>query len=128
MRVAAAARDETLVLFVDQFEEVFTLARDARERSVFCAWLVGIGERGWMSDSARVVLTARDDFLTRIKQERAFRDKLEQALTLLATPDAGDLRRILVKPAERAGFTFEGDDFVDEMVRAVEGRPGSTCN
>ena len=123
LHAAARARDETVVLFVDQFEETFTLARDGHERAVFCAWLMGLAVAG--SDAARVVLTLRDDFLAKVQQESAFEQRLAPALEILATPGAAALRRILVEPARRAGFAFESEALVDEMVRAVEGRPGA---
>ncbi len=123
VHAAARSREETFVFFVDQFEEAFTLARDRGERAVFCSWLVAIA--GSRADPARLVLTLRDDFLTKVQQESAFRDRLEHALAFLATPGAADLRRILVEPARRAGFAFESDALVGEMVRAVEGRPGA---
>ena len=119
----ARARDETLVLLVDQFVETFTLARDARERAVFCAWLAGVAASA--QAPVRVVLTLRDDFLAKAQQEGAFEGRLEQTLVLLATPGPAALRRILVEPARRAGFTFESEELVGEMVRAVEGRPGA---
>ena len=123
LQAAAAARQETIVLVVDQFEETFTLAHDPEERAVFCAWLARAAESA--SERVRVVLTLRDDFLARAQEESAFRYRLEQSLVLLTTPDAADLRRILVEPARRAGFAFESAALVDEMVQAVKGRPGA---
>jgi WD40 repeat protein/serine/threonine protein kinase len=123
VHAAATLRDETLVFFVDQFEETFTLARDPDERATFCAWLVAMATSA--SAPARVVFTLRDDFLTEAQELSALRHRLSPALELLATPDAADLRRILVEPARRAGFTFESEALVDEMVNAVAGRPGA---
>ncbi len=123
LHAALRDRDETLVLCVDQFEECFTLPRDRHERAVFCAWLARVAER--TADPVRVVLTLRDDFLAQAQQETAFDERLERSLVLLATPAASALRRIIVEPAQQAGFSFESDALVDEMVHAVEGRAGA---
>ena len=123
VHAAAAAREETVVLVVDQFEETFTLAHDQRERATFCAWLARIAVSA--SEPARVVLTLRDDFLAQLQQESGFEQRLAHALELLTTPGEVALRRILVEPARRAGFAFESDALVGEMVHAVEGRPGA---
>jgi WD40 repeat protein/serine/threonine protein kinase len=123
VHAAASLRDETFVFFADQFEETFALARDPEERNVFCAWLVAIAAGA--TAPARVVFTLRDDFLTKAQELSALRHRLAPALELLTTPDADDLRRILVEPARRAGFEFESEALVAEMVNAVARRPGA---
>jgi WD40 repeat protein/tRNA A-37 threonylcarbamoyl transferase component Bud32 len=123
VHTAAAARDETIVLAIDQFEEAFTLGHDRDERAAFCSWLSRIAASP--SDPARVVLTLRDDYLAQLQGESGFERRLTHALELLTTPDEAALRRILVEPARRAGFTFENDALVDQMVHAVKGRPGA---
>ncbi|HEY2514428.1 MAG TPA: WD40 repeat domain-containing protein, partial [Polyangiaceae bacterium] len=123
VHAAAAAMGETVVLVVDQFEEVFTLAQDPADRASFCACLAAIADSA--ESKARVVLTLRDDFLARLKDEPGFHERLDHALALLSTPDRAALRRILVEPARRAGFVYESDALVEEMVGAVEGRPGA---
>ncbi len=124
-RVHAVARErrETFVFFIDQFEETFTLAHDVSERAAFSAWLSAMSSTP--GDPVRVVLALRDDFLKNAQQETAFRHRLEHSLAMLATPDASVLRRILTEPARRAGFSFETDSLADDMVHAVERRPGA---
>jgi WD40 repeat protein len=123
VQAVAAARDETIVLAIDQFEEAFTLGCDRDERAAFFAWLARIAATP--SDPARVVLTLRDDYLAQLQGEGGFERRLTHALELLTTPDQAGLRRILVEPARRAGFAFETDALVDQMVHAVNGRPGA---
>jgi WD40 repeat protein len=69
-------------------------------------------------------LTLRDDFLVRAQSAPALRDRLSQAVEILTTPDAGDLLRILVEPARRAGYGFDDPTLPTEMVDAVVDKPG----
>src|SRR5262249_29349288 len=94
---------ETLVLVVDQLEELFTLCRDPAERDRFAEALAA----RTTDDRVRVVLTIRDDFLARASEVAALRDRLANAVTLLATPADDDLLRVLVEPARRAGYDFD---------------------
>jgi len=123
LHAAVRARGETRILVVDQFEEVFTLTRDADERAVFCAWLARMADSA--QDPVRVIMTLRDDFLTRLQKESGFGPRLARGLELLATPDADALRRILVEPARRAGFAFESDALVGTMIGAVAESAGA---
>ena len=60
VHAAAIERDVTLVLVVDQFEELFTLTHDQNERTTLCQWLTYMARTPL--DPVRVVLTIRDDF------------------------------------------------------------------
>jgi WD40 repeat protein/serine/threonine protein kinase len=118
--IAAAAR-ETLVIVVDQFEELFTLGAAVEEREQFAAALVAAAR----DPRVRVVLTLRDDFLVRAGELVALRDRLASGLTLLATPAPDDLLRIVTEPARAAGYDFDDKDLPARMVRAVAGQPGA---
>ncbi len=124
VRTRAHALGTVLLFVVDQFEETFTVGAASREeRATFCAWLTAIASGA--SDPARVVLTLRDDFLSKVKEDGSLGDRLEPALALLGTPGPAELQRILVEPARRASFAFESKALVDEMVEAVRGQPGA---
>src|SRR5262249_16796665 len=95
-RVGAAAAGETIVIVVDQLEDLFPLCgdRDGRDRSA--------GELARLSGAVdqppRVVATVRDDFLARPAELTALRDRLGRAVPLLAPPADDDLIRVLVEP------------------------------
>ncbi len=118
---APGVRDATLVIVVDQFEELFTLCRDPDERQRFAAQLARLAGS---DDRVRIVLTIRDDFLARAGELALLGDRLARAVTLLATPVEADLYRVLVEPARRAGYDFE-DGLAERMVTSVAGRPGA---
>ncbi len=123
LRAAAEARRRTLVLFVDQFEELLTLCHDAEERRAFARALVEAARSP--EEPVRVILTLRDDFLLRAEQLPGLRERLGQGLQLLGTPAPEDLRRTLTEPARRAGYDFEDPTLPAEMVAAVADQPGA---
>jgi WD40 repeat protein/serine/threonine protein kinase len=122
-RLLHGAGGASILLFVDQFEEVFTLCRDADERQRFAKRLVELAADE--SERIRVVLTLRDDFLLRAQQLDVLRDRLGPALVLLGAPGSEDLERILVEPARRRGYTFDDPELPQRMVREVGDQPGA---
>jgi WD40 repeat protein/tRNA A-37 threonylcarbamoyl transferase component Bud32 len=113
----------TLVLVIDQLEELFTLCHDADERIVFAEAVIAAART--VEDPVRIVFTLRDDFLVRAEQLPALRDRIGQAMQLLTTPAAPDLVRILVEPAHRAGYELEDAALASDMVAEVADQPGA---
>ncbi len=119
---AAGGERGTVVVCVEQFEEVFTLCPDADQQRLYLEGLTRAARNG--DDPVRVIVTLRDDFLVRAQSAPALRDRLSQAVEILTTPDASDLLRILVEPARRAGYAFDDPALPTEMVDAVVDKPG----
>jgi WD40 repeat protein/serine/threonine protein kinase len=112
----------SLLVVVDQLEELFTQCVDPAKRLRFAEWLIQITTNPHRR--VRVVVTLRDDFLVRVEQLPPLRNRLGRAIQILATPGRDELAQILVEPARRAGFTFEDRPFVDEIVATVAGTEG----
>ena len=123
LRSHALAERGTLVMVIDQLEEVFTLCADAGERELFARALAQAARVP--DDPVRVVFTLRDDFLMRAEALPDFGARLGHAIQLVATPAAPDLHRILREPLARAGYELDDPALADEMVREVADRPGA---
>jgi WD40 repeat protein len=108
-----------LVLFVDQFEELYTLGAAAAERAAFVACLQGAADDA--SSPLRVVLGLRSDFLDRVAESSAFAAELTRGLTLLGPMGAGGLGEALVRPLEAAGYRFEDDALARSMLDELAG-------
>jgi WD40 repeat protein/DNA-binding SARP family transcriptional activator/class 3 adenylate cyclase len=110
-----------IVLVVDQFEEVFTLCPDEREREEF---LESLRVATVDPDTRiRVVVTLRADFYDRPLTYPRFGELLatmNEAVTPL-TPD--ELEQAIRKPAERVGVLPE-PGLVAEMIAEVAHQPG----
>ncbi|MFN0246447.1 MAG: protein kinase domain-containing protein [Kofleriaceae bacterium] len=117
LRAWTEREKRSVLVYIDQFEELFTLCHDAAERERYVQMLVRAARSA--DDAIRVVLTVRDDFLLRCQQVEALRERLVHGLQLLATPTQADLERILVEPARRTGYQFEDPELPQEMVGAV---------
>lgn len=112
---ARARRDKAnILLFIDQFEELYTQVADLDERLAFTASLTSIADDP--SSPTRVVLSIRSDFLDRVAEDQVFMNELSQGLIFLIAPNRNGLRDAIVQPAEMAGFSFESETIIEEML------------
>jgi WD40 repeat protein/DNA-binding SARP family transcriptional activator len=112
---------ERRVLAVDQFEEVFTACSDVAERTAF---LDAITEAAAVPDGGiTVVIGMRADFYGRCAEHRALASLLASGQILVGPMDREELRRVIERPAERAGLTVE-EKLVDSLVSDTVGQPG----
>ena len=113
------------LVFVDQFEELYTLVADPGERAAFIGSLLGAADEA--SSPLRVILTIRSDFLDRVVEDRHFLAEVTSGLFLLPAVGAAGLREALVRPVEAAGHRFEDEamitDILDELARAKTSLP-----
>ncbi|WP_214110629.1 nSTAND1 domain-containing NTPase [Acrocarpospora catenulata] len=114
------ADDERALLVVDQFEEVFTLCRDERERGLFTAALLdlalGAGRR------TTVVVGVRADFIGHL--DPGLVAAVAEAQLLVGPPAAAELREIVLRPAARAGL-FVDPDLLATVLADTTAQPGS---
>ena len=111
-----------LVLLIDQFEEIFTLVVDERERAHFLWSLVAAlaDERSRL----RLIITLRADFYDRPLLYPAFGELMREGTEVVLPLDDGELRRAIVTPAEHAGVVPELA-LVEAILADVRAQPGA---
>lgn len=109
---------EGCLLIVDQAEELFTLNSPAIQAG--CADILS---RLAIEADVHVLLSIRDDFLIFCHQFACFAPLFSE-LTPLLPPTGDALRRAIVQPALKAGYAFEEEALVDEIVEQVGGERG----
>lgn len=123
LRSHARSTAKKLLLFVDQFEELYTQVHEPAERLSFTTCLSGIADDA--SSPVRVVLSLRADFLDRVSEDQRFMAELSQGLFFLTAPQRENLAEALRLPAEMAGFRFESDEIIHDMLAHLEATQGS---
>lgn len=113
--------DGEAVVIVDQFEEVFTLGADAKERTSFLDRLLTAARPG---GRLRVVIAVRADFFGRCAEHPGLAEALRDATLLVAPLGPEALREVIVRPAASAGLIVERS-LTTRIVREAEREPGS---
>jgi WD40 repeat protein/serine/threonine protein kinase len=112
----------TMLLVIDQFEEVFTLTDSERERSQFLELL---RTALIAADSPlRLVITLRADFTDRPLHYVEFGALMGQRTEFVLPLSAGELERAIAEPARRVGLHVD-PKLIATIVQDVQGAPGA---
>lgn len=112
----------TLVLVIDQFEEVFTQVAREEDRAQFLAGLVNaIADSG---GRVKVVLTLRADFYDRPLAYPEFGARLGDGIINVVPLTSTELESAALLPAEHAGVRLE-PGLIAALLTDVIGRPGA---
>jgi WD40 repeat protein len=111
---------DRLLLVVDQFEELYTLCRDVRERLRFLDSLL---EAVNYTPNFTLVLTLRADFLGQALSYRPFGDALQYADLKLSPMNREELQAAVEQPAMMLGVTIESG-LTERILDAVSAEPG----
>ncbi|MGE5183645.1 MAG: protein kinase domain-containing protein [Acidobacteriota bacterium] len=122
LRERAARKNTKILLFVDQFEELYTNVPDVAERRVFAAALAGAADDA--TSPVRVVVSIRSDFMDRVGEHRAFLDQLMRGLVFLQPLGRPELREALTRPLDAHGYRIESEDLVEHMLDQIASAPG----
>ncbi|WP_437540589.1 protein kinase [Sorangium sp. So ce367] len=107
-----------ILLFVDQFEELYTLGAAPEERAAFVACLEGVADDA--SSPLRVLLAIRSDFLDRMAEDHPLMTDLACGLSFLPPMGREGLRDALTRPLDVAGHRFETAEMVEHMLDTLE--------
>jgi hypothetical protein len=122
LRHRARVLGGNVLLFIDQFEELYTLA-SATERRAFLACVSGVADDP--ATPLRVIISIRSDFLDRVAEDRRAIERLTRGLVFLPTPGKEALAEALTAPLELVGYSFESPDLVDDMVQELAATPSA---
>ncbi len=114
----AEQRRASVLLFVDQLEELITLGADADGRAAFVQALCAAADDPELP--VRVVLTLREEFLGRIADSPQGREALSH-IAVLQRPGPTALQEILARPVEAVGYRYDEPALVGRMVDEVRG-------
>ncbi|MEH2231654.1 MAG: caspase family protein [Nostoc sp.] len=118
-------QNQPQLLFIDQFEEIFTLCQDDEERKAFIRLIVQ--EVKTAERQTRIILTIRGDFLNKCA------DYVEIITLINSFPPTSfivpimsfaELEEAIEKPAKLHGVTFE-HGLVSQIFADVVNRPGA---
>lgn len=113
------------LLFIDQFEEVFTLCQDDEERKAFIRLIAQEVKKG--EGETRIILTIRGDFLNRCADYLEIITLINSIppTSFIVTPmSLAELEEAIEKPAKLHGVTFE-HGLVSQIAADVINRPGA---
>jgi WD40 repeat protein len=101
---ATDGSQQTLLLCIDQFEELFTLA-SAAQRSKFVAALSAMTDPA--DSKVRIVISVRADFYAACAQVPWLAERITVNQVLVGPMTEAELRRAIGEPARRAGLYLE---------------------
>ena len=117
-----SGRQSTILLMIDQFEEIFTLCTDPHERAQFVEALLSLVDN--RSVSARVAIGVRADFYASCAQFPALVALLRDQQLLVGPMSEDELRSVITGPAAGAELTVE-PALIDAVLADVLGEPAA---
>jgi WD40 repeat protein len=122
LAMAERPAGERVVWVIDQFEEVFTLCRDGREREQFFSNLLYAAS---IPDGRNMVLiTMRADFYQKCAAYSELSARIAAHQSLVSPMEQDGLRRAIEEPAWRVGLELE-QGLVETILGDLANQPGA---
>ncbi len=122
VKVVQALRNESQwLIFIDQFEELFTRT-PKRERNVFINSLIQL--IGKQDHAIKIVMTMRADFLDKISPYPSLGNIYQAYNCLLMDMEDSELRLAIAEPAARNGVIFE-QGLIEQIIDDFKQQAGS---
>ncbi|AFZ15246.1 WD-40 repeat-containing protein [Crinalium epipsammum PCC 9333] len=113
--------ESMVVLVIDQFEELFTLA-PSEDRQRFLELILGAVE--YAADKFKLIITLRTDFIAACLEVPKLAMRLQQSNVLVPPKlTADDYRRVIVNPAEQVGLKV-ANDLVEVLLQELNHSAG----
>ena len=123
-QVAPAQTEQHLLLVIDQFEELYTLAgRSDTEANIFVANLLEAANDS--EGRIAIIIMLRSDFFDELThRHKALASICAKQKSLVGPPTEQGLRQAIAVPASRAGHPLN-EIIVDQLVTQALGRDGA---
>jgi WD40 repeat protein/energy-coupling factor transporter ATP-binding protein EcfA2 len=120
--VLKEGRDKRLVLFIDQFEEVFTQINKEEERVAFLNLLTHAAT----IESGRVIIlfSMRSDFVSNCATYPQLNALLNQQFVQIGAMQPEELVSAIAQPALRVGLRID-PDLIAQIINEMKGEPGA---
>jgi len=115
-------KDSGWLIFVDQFEELFTRCTNLEQRGNFIKSITQIAES--KDRSVKIVLAMRADFLEQFSPYPRFGKIVQRQIHLVTDMPEDELELAIKGPAAKNGVRFE-PGLVQEIIADVQGQAGS---
>ena len=119
--VQTLKNDAQWLIFIDQFEEVFTRTPKT-ERDIFIKSLIQLIEN--LDSSVKVIMTMRADFLDKLSPYPDLGKVHDSSSRMLTDMEDSDLRLAIAEPAARNGVIFE-QGLIDTIIADFHQQAGS---
>ena len=119
--VQALKNDAQWLIFIDQFEEVFTRTPKT-ERDIFIKSLIKLIKNS--DNSVKVIMTMRADFLDKLSPYPDLGKVHDSSSRMLTDMEDSDLRLAIAEPAARNGVIFE-QGLIDTIIADFHQQAGS---
>ncbi|MEM9153361.1 MAG: ATP-binding protein, partial [Cyanobacteria bacterium P01_F01_bin.3] len=114
-------KGERWLIFIDQFEELFTVCKDEDKRHCFISSLMQVAEAE--DESVKIVLAMRADFLGQFTTRPEFRSINQENYYVVHPMYPDELRQAIEQPALQHGVVFEAG-LIEQIVKDIEGQKG----
>lgn len=120
--VLSGQKTQRFVLFIDQFEEIFTQINGEEERQAFINMLA---HAGTVENGRVIVLFAmRSDFVSNCATYPALNELLSQEFRQIGAMQPDELVSAIALPARHVGLPIE-DELIVRIINDMKGEPGA---
>jgi WD40 repeat protein len=119
IRGFTSSTNKTLVILIDQFEEIYTLCKEKTHQTAFIENILTLNEEQHLS--VKIILTLRSDFLGETQQHSKLNQLLAKDSVIVPAMNENELRDAISKPAELMGHPLD-EATINLLLEQTEGR------